>query len=92
MPYAEEFALANDYAAFVESPHDRARSWPKTPRSRTIASYGLARYAQSQPAAPNARSRGGRARIRAARRGNRPGQPVRGVGRPEEKISAIMSR
>ncbi|MFZ5637528.1 MAG: transglycosylase SLT domain-containing protein [Pseudomonadota bacterium] len=52
---AEEFALANDYAAFVESPHDRARSWPKTARSRAIASYGLARYAKSQPAAAEAR-------------------------------------
>ena len=47
---AEEFALANDYAAFVESPHDRALSWPKTPRSRLIASLGLARLAKSQPA------------------------------------------
>lgn len=46
---AEEFALANDYAAFVESVHDRALSWPKTPRSRLIASYGLARLAKSQP-------------------------------------------
>lgn len=47
---AEAFALANDYAAFVESPHDRALNWPKTPRSRLIASYGLARLAKSQPA------------------------------------------
>ena len=45
---AEEFALANDYAAFVESVHDRALSWPKTARSRLIASYGLARLAKSQ--------------------------------------------
>lgn len=47
---AEEFALANDYAAFVQSPHDRAMTWPKTPRSRLIASHGLARLAKSQPA------------------------------------------
>ncbi len=47
---AEEFALANDYAAFVESPHDRALNWPKTPRSRLIASHGLARQAKAQPA------------------------------------------
>lgn len=46
---AEEFALANDYAAFLESIHDRALSWPKTARSRLIASYGLARLAKSQP-------------------------------------------
>ncbi|MEQ1512140.1 MAG: transglycosylase SLT domain-containing protein [Lysobacteraceae bacterium] len=46
---AEEFALANDYAAFLESVHDRALSWPKTPRSRLIASYGLTRLAKSQP-------------------------------------------
>ena len=46
---AEEFALANDYAAFLESVHDRALSWPKTARSRLIASYGLARLAKSQP-------------------------------------------
>lgn len=46
---AEEFALANDYAAFLESVHDRALSWPKTPRSRLVASYGLARLAKSQP-------------------------------------------
>jgi soluble lytic murein transglycosylase len=47
---AEDFALANDYAAFVESVHDRALNWPKTARSRLIASYGLARLAKSLPA------------------------------------------
>ena len=52
---ADEFALANDYAAFIESPHDRALNWPKTPRSREIASYGLARLAKAQPAAAEAR-------------------------------------
>jgi soluble lytic murein transglycosylase len=52
---AEEFALANDYAAFVEAPHDRALSWPKTPRSRAIVSHGLARFAKSQPDAAEAR-------------------------------------
>ncbi len=46
---AEDFALANDYAAFVESVHNRALTWPKTPRSRLIASYGLARLAKSLP-------------------------------------------
>lgn len=42
-------ALANDYAAFVEALHDRALSWPRTERSRRIASYGLARFAKSLP-------------------------------------------
>ncbi len=46
---AEEFALANDYAAFFDSAHDRALTWPKTPRSRLIASHGLARMAKSLP-------------------------------------------
>lgn len=46
---ADDFALANDYAAFFESPHDRALNWPRTPRSRLIASHALARLAKSQP-------------------------------------------
>jgi|GEM_PF-52637 len=46
---ADEFALANDYAAFFETAHDRALNWPKTPRSRAIASHALARLAKSQP-------------------------------------------
>lgn len=46
---ADDFALANDYAAFVESVHDRALTWPKTPRSRLVASYGLARRAKASP-------------------------------------------
>lgn len=52
---AEEFALANDYATFVESPHDRALNWPKTPRSRLIASHGLARQAKALPMAAETR-------------------------------------
>ena len=52
---AEEFALANDYAAFVESPHDRALNWPKTPRSRLVASHGLARQAKALPMAAETR-------------------------------------
>jgi soluble lytic murein transglycosylase len=47
---ADEFALANDYAAFFEAVHDRALNWPKTPRSRLIASHALARLAKSAPA------------------------------------------
>ncbi len=47
---ADDFALANDYAAFIESVHDRALTWPKTPRSRLIASYGLTKRAKASPA------------------------------------------
>ncbi len=46
---ADEFALANDYAAFFDAVHERALTWPKTPRSRLIASHGLARLAKSLP-------------------------------------------
>jgi soluble lytic murein transglycosylase len=48
---ADQFALANDYAAFFEAVNDRALSWPKTPRSRMMASQGLARLAKSTPVA-----------------------------------------
>ncbi len=44
-----ELALANDYAAFVDAVHERALTWPKTARSRLIASHGLARLAKSVP-------------------------------------------
>ncbi|WP_460758815.1 lytic transglycosylase domain-containing protein [Lysobacter fragariae] len=46
---AADAALGNDYAAFVEAVHPRALDWPKTERSRRIASYGLARFAKSVP-------------------------------------------
>jgi soluble lytic murein transglycosylase len=41
--------LANDYAAFVQAPHPRALQWPKTARSRLVASHGLARLGKSAP-------------------------------------------
>lgn len=47
-------ALANDYAAFIEAVHPRALEWPKTERSRRMASYGLARLAKSVPMAGEA--------------------------------------
>ncbi|GAB3755648.1 transglycosylase SLT domain-containing protein [Lysobacter olei] len=47
---AEEQALAEEYAAFLEAPHERALAWPKTARSRLAASHGLARLAQDAPA------------------------------------------
>ncbi|MBU8977433.1 lytic transglycosylase domain-containing protein [Lysobacter sp. MMG2] len=50
----DQLALANDYAAFMESPHDRALTWPKTPRSREIASQGLAKLGKSSPASAEA--------------------------------------
>jgi soluble lytic murein transglycosylase len=51
---ADEAALATDYAAFVEAVHDRALGWPKTDRSRRIASHGLARLAKSIPSGAQA--------------------------------------
>ena len=51
---SDEFALANDYAAFLEAVHERALTWPKTARSRLIASHGLARLAKSVPQAGEA--------------------------------------
>jgi soluble lytic murein transglycosylase len=46
---AAELARANDYAQFVASPDARALNWPKSERSRRIASDGLARLAKSDP-------------------------------------------
>ncbi len=51
---SDELALANDYAAFMEAVHERALSWPKTSRSRMIASHGLARLGKSVPLAAEA--------------------------------------
>lgn len=50
LPSAET-ALASDYAAFLEAVHPRALNWPRTERSRRIASLGLARLAASDPKA-----------------------------------------
>jgi soluble lytic murein transglycosylase len=48
---ADELALANDYASFMDAVNERALGWPKTQRSRWIASQGLARLGKSVPAA-----------------------------------------
>lgn len=48
---AADAALANDYAAFLEAVNERALAWPKTERSRRIASHGLARLGKSTPIA-----------------------------------------
>jgi soluble lytic murein transglycosylase len=51
---AEEAALANDYAAFIDAVHERAVDWPRTPRSRLVASHGLAKLGKSTPMAAEA--------------------------------------
>lgn len=52
---ADERALAEDYAAFVQAPHERALGWPKTARSRLVASHGLAQLGRNDPDAAEAR-------------------------------------
>ena len=47
-------ALAEDYAAYMAAPHARALQWPKTARSRLVASHGLARFAKDDPLAAEA--------------------------------------
>ena len=47
---ADELALANDYASFMDAVNERALGWPKTQRSRWIASQALARLGKSVPA------------------------------------------
>ena len=51
---ATDRALAEDYAAFVQSPHERALGWPKTDRSRLVASHGLAQLGRNDPDAAEA--------------------------------------
>ena len=46
---AADAALADDYARYIDAPHQRATGWPKTARSRLIASHGLARAAKTAP-------------------------------------------
>lgn len=41
--------LANDYAAYLDHPDDRALTWAQTARSRTAAAAGLARLARDNP-------------------------------------------
>jgi soluble lytic murein transglycosylase len=51
---ADQLALANDYAAFMDAINERALAWPKTERSRWVASQGLARLGKSVPMAAEA--------------------------------------
>ncbi len=46
---AEENALAKSYADYIDSPHARYGTWPKTARSRAIAVQGLVRLAKRSP-------------------------------------------
>lgn len=46
---ASERSLAEDYAAFIDAPHPRALQWPKTARSRLVASHGLAKLGKADP-------------------------------------------
>ena len=52
---ADQAALANAYALFVDSPNETAMGWPKTDRSRHIGAIGLARLAKRDPSAADAR-------------------------------------
>ena len=51
---AAERALAEDYAAFMQAPHARALQWPRTARSRLVASHGLAKLGRENPDAAEA--------------------------------------
>jgi soluble lytic murein transglycosylase len=44
---ADQAALAESYAAFVQAPHAQTAQWPRDARSRKVASAGLARLARS---------------------------------------------
>lgn len=45
----DDAALANAYAAFIDAPVAEVQSWPKTARSRLVASHGLAMLARTSP-------------------------------------------
>ena len=44
-----DLAQANDYAAFVDAPNAKALNWPRTERSRRIATDGLEKLAKANP-------------------------------------------
>lgn len=46
---ADDASLARSYADFIDSPHARYSTWPKTARSRQIAVQGLVRLAKRSP-------------------------------------------
>ncbi len=45
----EDAALASRYAAYLDAPDASVTQWPKTPRSRLVASAALARLAKAAP-------------------------------------------
>ena len=45
----DDAALANAYAAFIDAPSAEVDGWPKTARSRLVASHGLAKLAKTSP-------------------------------------------
>lgn len=45
----DDTALANRYAAYLDAPDATAAQWPKTARSRLVASAALAKLAKSSP-------------------------------------------
>ncbi len=51
---ADEAALAGRYAAFFDAPDASAAQWPKTARSRQVASAGLRKLARANPGAAEA--------------------------------------
>jgi soluble lytic murein transglycosylase len=51
---ADQMAQASDYAGFIDAINERALAWPKTERSRWVASQGLARLGKSVPMAAEA--------------------------------------
>lgn len=51
---ADQQALGEAYAAFIDAPSATASQWPKTDRSRTVAVQGLAKLAKADPSAAEA--------------------------------------
>ena len=45
----DDATLANAYAAFIDAPVAEVGAWPKTARSRLVASHGLAKLAKTSP-------------------------------------------
>lgn len=46
---AADAAQVRDYADFIDRPHDRAATWPRTARSAAVAAEGLSRLARKSP-------------------------------------------
>ena len=45
----EDATLANTYASYLDNPNAAVDAWPKTARSRLVASHALAKLAKSSP-------------------------------------------